>query len=106
MLDFYLIDDEQAKPSYPEQTNLEYAGGINLATFEELQRLRFIEDRFDFWTDYRWSNQQVKQKSDVLIKDYPDLPENRYKPEKPEKTLWMILEKAVRTGQGLIAFAD
>jgi hypothetical protein len=106
MLDFYLIDDQQAKPEYPEQTNLEYAGGINLATFEELQRQRFIEDRFDFWTDFRWSSQQIKQKADLLIKKYPELRDNRDKTEKPEKILWLILEKAVRTGNGLIGFAD
>ena len=36
MLDFYLINDEQPKPDYPEQANLKYISGLNSKTLQDL----------------------------------------------------------------------
>ena len=51
MLDFYLIKDEQPKPDYPEQLNLEFAGGIDFKTFNDLIRKGIIDSRFDYYYD-------------------------------------------------------
>ena len=49
MLDFYLIQDDQPMPDYPEQANLEFAGGINLKTFENLQRYSNLKKSTEKW---------------------------------------------------------
>ena len=51
MLDFYIIKDDQAKPNYPEQLGLEFAGGLDDKTFENLQNKGIIDKRFDFYLD-------------------------------------------------------
>ena len=47
MLDFYLIDDHQAKPNYPEQKDLQFIGELDDQTFNRLKNKKIIADRFD-----------------------------------------------------------
>ncbi|WP_378173242.1 hypothetical protein [Aquimarina sp. SS2-1] len=68
MLDFYLINDEQPKPSYPEQANLEFISGLNSKTFESLKEKEIIDSRFDYYSDFRWNFQLVKQISKKVTK--------------------------------------
>lgn len=51
MLDFYIIGDAQAKPSYPEQLGLEFIGELDCKTFDNLQNKGIIDRRFDFYLD-------------------------------------------------------
>lgn len=51
MLDFYIIGDAQAKPSYPEQLELEFIGKLDCKTFDNLQNKGIIDRRFDFYLD-------------------------------------------------------
>jgi hypothetical protein len=53
MLNFYLIKDEMAKPNSFKQTTLELAGSIDEYVFEDLQHKKLIEDRFDYYSDFR-----------------------------------------------------
>ena len=73
---------------------------------EELQNKIIIDEQLSFWTDFRWSSQEVKEKFEWLIQNNKDLRENRLEPECAEAKLFAILEKAVWTQFGLIAIAD
>ena len=99
MLDFYIIDDEQSKPSYPEEINLEYIGGLNDRTFEKLKTKGLIEERFDYYTDFRWNSDFVKLKYDSLLnhenQSYSDL-----------RKLFGLVSKAKEIDCGLIAYCD
>ncbi len=106
MLDFYLIKDEVSRPGAPELKSLEYAGGLKVEVFEELQAKEIIDQQLSYWDDLRWSSQDVKQKFEWLIQNNMDLRENRPEAESAETKLFAILEKAVWTQYGLIAIAD
>ncbi len=43
MLDFYLIEDSDTKPSFPEKIGLEFVHGISEKEFEEYQSLELID---------------------------------------------------------------
>ena len=106
MLDFYLIKDEVTQPKDAELKLFAYAGGLEIEEFEELQNKHIINEQLSFWTDFRWSSQEVKKKFEWLIQNNRDLRENRPEPECVEAKLFAILEKAVWTQYGLIAIAD
>jgi hypothetical protein len=106
MLDFYLIKDDVSRPGAPELKALEYAGGLEVEVFEELQDKHIIAKQLSYWTDFRWSSQDVKQKFERLIENNKDLRENRLGLESAETKLFAILEKAVWAQYGLIAIAD
>lgn len=46
MLDFYIIQDDQAKPNSPEKSGLEFVGGLDEKTVEHLQNKEIIDKRF------------------------------------------------------------
>lgn len=58
MLDFYFISDEL--PDDYALTQPEYAGGIKMHEFEQLQHAYVIDYQLDFFDDFRWSSLQVK----------------------------------------------
>ena len=96
MLDFYLINDEQSHSS--KNAGFEFAGRLNEQTFEDLQQKKIIEERFNYYRDFRWSSGQVKQKFTQLKKQPTK--------EKSVVTFLAILEKAVSQKSGLMAYAD
>ena len=98
MLDFYLINDKQSKPNYPEKANLEYISGLNSKTFENLKEFRIIDSRFDYYSDFRWNNGLVKQISKKAF-------EKRESDTDIEK-LCEILDKALESNSGIIAYCD
>ena len=98
MLDFYLINDEQTKPSYPEEASLEYVSGLNSKTFETLKEKGIIDSRFDYYSDFRWNMHLVEQ---ISIK----VAENRSS-DSDCKKLTQILEKALESKSGIIAYCD
>lgn len=99
MLDFYLIQSDQPKPGYPEQVDLEFAGGLDDGTFDNLKKKGIIEDRFDYYTDFRWSASVVDQK-------YTEIFENKLDQDSDVKKLFEVLEKARKKECGLIAYCD
>ena len=96
MLDFYLIKDEQKKPDYPEQENLEFVSGIDYKTYERLIHKEIIDNRFDYYSDFRWNSQMIKQIMDKM----------REKKDSDFEKLNDILIKATETNNGLIAYCD
>lgn len=96
MLDFYLIKDEQTKPDYPEKANLEFVGGIDYKTYESLVNKEIIDKRFDFYSDFRWNSQIIKQ---IMEK-------KREKQDSDFEKLKNILRKAIVKKSGIIAYCD
>ncbi|MEO1054835.1 MAG: hypothetical protein AAFX87_29650 [Bacteroidota bacterium] len=95
MLDFHLIKDNE---SIHSDHTFKYVNGIEIKAFAELQRREHIEERFDYYSDFRWSTEQVKQKLEAMSR-LPNLTEAELK-------LQAILETAQGQGCGLVAFCD
>ena len=98
MLDFYLINDEQPKPDYPEQANLKYISGLNSKTFENLKDKGIIDYRFDYYSDFRWNIELVKQISRKAAK--------KRESDTDFEKLFEILNEALESKSGVIAYCD
>ena len=99
MLDFYIINDKHSNPDYPKQINFEYVGGLEYRTFENLKTKGLIEDSFDYYSDFRWNSNFVKQKYNSLIKI-----ENQN--DSDIRTFFELISKAKEVNCGLIAYCD
>lgn len=99
MLDFYLINDEQPKPRYPEQIDLEFVGDLNNKTFETLKTKGLIENRFDYYSDFRWNSAFVKQ-------IYSSMLANEFRNDSDIQQLFELISKANEINYGLIAYCD
>lgn len=99
MLDFYLINDDQTKPSSPEQLELKYVGGLNEATFENLQDKNIFDDRFDYYKDFRWTTTIIKQLRETVSK-------KQMQADTDIQQLIKLLDLADKNKSGLIAYAD
>ena len=98
MLDFYLLEDARPKPGYPEQDGLKFVLGLDLETFHNLVNTGAIDPRFDYFSDFRWREQVVRQMYDRLV-------------EAPNKTaaidrLVDALAKAMVSKCGIVAYCD
>lgn len=60
MLEFYIIEDSQNTPDWPEQVGLQYAGEIDAKTFKNLKTKGFVEDQFGYYSDFRWNRTFVE----------------------------------------------
>ncbi|RKE52406.1 hypothetical protein [Sphingobacterium detergens] len=67
MLDFYIIEDDQATPNYPEEFGLQFVGGIDYGTFTNLQSKGIIDQRFDYYSDFRLNTVLVKQIQEKIL---------------------------------------
>lgn len=94
MLDFYLIKDKQPKPEYPEQLELEFAGGVDFEVFKDLIRKGAIDSHFYFYSDFRWTREMTK-----LIFE-------RLKNKTTNEQIELILIKAIKSNSGVIAYCD
>lgn len=92
MLDFNFINDEPH--THSRQSSC--AGGIEYEEFEKAQELNIIESHFDYYGIFRWSSQQVKQKSKALTPAVSNAIPN----------LDSILKQAFTGNFGLVAFGD
>jgi hypothetical protein len=99
MLDFYIIEDDKAKPSTLGQHNLTYAGGLDDKTFDNLQRKGIIGDRFDYYSNFRWGTQLIEQMRQTIQK-------KKMEKDSDVQTLVTLLDIAGRQNSGLIAYGD
>lgn len=99
MLDFYIIHDEQSKPSYPAKANLEYVGGLDDGTFENLKSKGLIESRYDYYSDFRWNSSFVKRKYNSLLS-------HKNQSDSDVRKLIEFVSKAKNIDCGLIAYCD
>jgi len=97
MLDFYIISDSERKPKSEELGKLNYAGGIEIEMFDRLKRKGVIDLRFEFYSDFRWSNQLIKQIESKAKEFNLDTDIDIFK---------KIIKKAIEAESGLIAIAD
>ena len=99
MLDFYLIQDDQPEPEYPEQAELEFAGGLDYKSFENLRAKGLIADRFDYYTDFRWGTDLIRQINEQINKKSGES-------DSDVKQLIDLLDQAIQKESGLIAYCD
>ena len=94
MLDFYFIEDDASR--HTKLSKNEYLGGIDYPEFDELQNKKVIEAHLDFYKDFRWTNEQVKSKLNLLLAD----------PNSNDYKLTGMLKKAAELNYGIIANSD
>ena len=97
MLDFYIISDSEGKPKPDKLDKLNYAGGLESDIFDRLVRKGIIDSKFDFYSDFRWSNQLVKQ-IDSKTKEFTT--------DSDITALKTIINKAINSDSGLISCGD
>lgn len=97
MLDFYLISDSEGKPKPDKLGNLDYAGGLEPDIYDRLVRKGIIDSRFDYYSDFSWGNQLVKQIESKA---------NSFNTDSDVIKLKKIIDKAIYKEFGLIAFGD
>jgi hypothetical protein len=99
MLDFYIIKDDQSKPNYPEQAGLEFVGGLDDKTFDNLQNKGIIDSRFDYYSDFRLGTVLIKQiRQNILQK--------QLQADDDVKMLIQLFDAADMQQSGLIAYGD
>ncbi|WP_132225931.1 hypothetical protein [Pedobacter sp. ok626] len=98
MLDFYLLDDDENAPGYPEEAGINIVGSIDFETFERLKAKKIIPERFDYHSDFRWDMSLVQQIRSNIQKQAPN--------DSGVGPLLQLLDIAKAHGSGLMAFAD
>jgi hypothetical protein len=99
MLDFYIIEDDKPKPRDPEQMSLTHAGGLDDKTFHNLQKKGIIDQRFDFYSDFRWGTQLVSQMQQTIQR-------KNMGGDTDVQKLVLLLDLAGQKESGLIAYGD
>jgi hypothetical protein len=99
MLDFYIIKDDQAKPNYPEQLGLEFVGGLDNKTFDNLKNKGIIDRRFDYYSDFRLGSLLIKQIRQTIS-------QKQLQADSDVKKLTQLFDNADKKQSGLIAYGD
>jgi hypothetical protein len=99
MLDFYLIRDDQPKYGNSKRAELQFAGELDYECFENLKAKGLIDDRFDYYTDFRWGTDLIKQISEKIDKKVIES-------DSDIKKLIELLNMAIQNKCGLIAYSD
>ena len=99
MLDFYIIEDDQAKPNHSEQLGLEFVGGLDDKTFDNLQNKGIIGRRFDYYSDFRLGTLLIKQIRQTVI-------QKQLQADTDVKKLTQLFDTADKKQSGLIAYGD
>jgi len=98
MLDFYLIPSHL--PSHPgDPSSLQHAGELNDQVYSRLQQKKLIEERYDYYSDFRWNGEHVRQKLQLIR-------EQEMAQDPGVKKLLQILLLAEKAGYGLVAYGD
>lgn len=99
MFDFYLIEDEEARPNYPEQSQLQFAGSLDEKTFSNLKLKGLIGNQFDYYSDFRWGTAIIVQMRQHIIR-------RQITNDSDVKHLISLLDIAEKNETGLIAYSD
>lgn len=97
MLDFYLLDDDQEMPDYPEKAELVLMFSLTLKEFEQLQKNTICTSEFDYFSDFRILSEELSK----VLDQVENLAIYNHK-------LKMIqeLKELSKKGIGLAAFCD
>ncbi len=87
------------EPDYPEQVNLEFAGGLDDKTFENLQNKGIIGDQYHYYSDFRWYVTVIEQLCTLANQE-------KFKKDTDLKKLNKLLNSATNKAIGLIAYCD
>lgn len=99
MLDFYIINDNQSKPSYPEEIGLDFVDALDDKTFNNLQDKGVLDKRFDYYSDFRLGTILIKQiRQNILQK--------KIQVDEDVKKLLQLFDAADTKQSGLIAYCD
>ena len=99
MLDFYIIKDDQAKPNHPQQLGLEFVGGLDDKTYDNLQNKGIIDKRFDYYSDFRLGTVLIKQIRQTIL-------QKQLQADSDVKKLTQLFDSADKNLSGLIAYGD
>ncbi|SHK66768.1 hypothetical protein [Chryseobacterium polytrichastri] len=99
MLDFYSIKDHQPTPSFPEKLELQFVGDLDDKTFGNLQNKNIIEEKFYYYSDFRWNTAEIKMIHQNILK-------HQLQKDIEVQKLIKILEVADKEKSGLIAYGD
>lgn len=64
MLDFFLIDDHT--PTIIDTAHLSHIGGLSLKEYDRFIRMGFIEEKYSYFDDFRWSHATIQQLNQTL----------------------------------------
>lgn len=98
MLDFYFLKDDVTKPGNGPSA-LDFAGNLDDKTFSNLQKKGIIDNRFDYYSDFRWSELLLKQ-----IRERIDL--KQMQTDTDVVKLLRLIDAALNQKSGLIAYGD
>jgi len=98
MLDFYLLADDQSMLSYPKEGKHKLLGSLDDQIFERLKVKKIIPERFDYYSDFRWSIALIQQIR-VNILNHP-------RSDSDVQSLLSLLDIANYHDSGLVAYAD
>jgi hypothetical protein len=99
MLDFYIIKDDQAKPTHPAQLGLEFVGGLDNKTVDNLQKKGIVDKRFDYYSDFRLGTLLIAQIQQTIT-------QKQLQADTDVKKLTQLLDTADKKQSGLIAYGD
>lgn len=99
MLDFYSIKDDQPTPSFPEKLGLQFVGDLDDKTFCNLQNKKIIEEKFYYYSDFRWNTAAIQLIHQNILK-------HQLQKDTDVQKLIQILEVADKEQSGLIAYGD
>lgn len=97
MLDFYIIADDQPRPANIEV--LEYAGGLDSDVFKRLQNKGIIDQRFNYYSDFRWG-------TDIIVQISRAVTIKKIESDTDVSQLLTLLNIAQARNSGLMAFGD
>jgi len=98
MLDFYLLADDQSMPSYPKEGGNKLLGTVDAQIFERLKVKKIIPERFNYYSDFRWSKALI-QEIRVNILKHP-------LSDSDVQSLLSLLDIANSHNSGLVAYTD
>lgn len=99
MLDFYLITGYQSHSNNPEKKGFVLAGHLESDVFERLKRIQLIDERFEYYTDFRWSRAMILQLRTTIER-------RRIESSSDVQKLLSLLNLADQHNSGLLACAD
>lgn len=99
MLDFYLIADHQSHSNNPEKAGLVLAGSLESDVFDRLKKIQIIGERFEYYTDFRWSRTIILQLLTTIKK-------RQIESSTDVQKLIRLLDLADQNNSGLLACAD
>lgn len=97
MMDFYLIKDSEPIPNFPDD-DLQFLGYLDLKTFNRLQKIGLISNRYDFYSDFRWSTDILKQVENQILNSSSD--------NSDIKKIKEIITNALEKNCGILAYCD